>query len=183
MIKSYLFKQKTIHLIFALSSFFILSCDNNNPKLNENSDGTASKNVTKTIKEVIFVDNGAVVPNPTTRRMVLTLKDKANILLHYAEQNGDGMTQSDVPVGDDDLEEVRDDIDQIAEFAEEGLVIKPGKQPCVGMNSLHVSVIYNTGDTSHIAVSGNVRCDPTLYPSVWALDSVATELYRRRKAN
>jgi hypothetical protein len=163
----------------------ISSCININPKSDENSDNTekSEENGEKTISEVILIDNGAVVPKPSTRRISWVLKNSENILLNYTEQNGDNIksTKSDILISDDTRDEVRDEIDRIAEFAEDGLAIKPGKQPCSGMNSMNVAVIYNTGDTSRIAISGSVRCDPTLYPSVWALDSMATEMYRNSK--
>jgi hypothetical protein len=76
---------------------------------------------------------------------------------------------------------VRDEIDKIAELAEDGLDVKPGKQLCIGMNSLNVEVVFSTGDTSRFNVSGTARCDPSLYPSVWALDSMATVAYRSYK--
>lgn len=161
------------------------SCIDMNPKSDENNDNTEKSegNQTKAISEVILVDNGAVVPKPARRRISWVIKNSENILLQYSEQNGDDKisSQKDMTVSSDSRDEVRDEIDRIAEFAEDGLAIKPGKQPCVGMNSMNVEVIYNTGDTSRIAVSGSVRCDPSLYPSIWALDSMATEMFRNSK--
>jgi hypothetical protein len=165
--------------------FIISSCININPKSDENNNNTDSteQNMTKAISEVILVDNGAVVPKPSRRRISWILKSPENILLNYTEQNSDDTTtsQKNMAVSDDSRDEVHDEIDRIAELAEDGLAIKPGKQPCTGMNSMNVEVVYNTGDTSRIAISGSVRCDPSLYPSVWALDSMATEIYRNSK--
>lgn len=163
------------------------SCIDMNPKSDENNSNadTTGQNITKAISEVILVDNGAVVPKPARRRISWILKNSENILLNYIEQNSDDTTssQKDMPVSEDSRDEVHDEIDRIAELAEDGLAIKPGKQPCVGMNSMNVEVVYNTGDTSRIAILGSVRCDPSLYPSVWALDSMATEMYRNFKGN
>lgn len=169
-------------ILFALTS----SCGDFGPKSDENNDNTekTGENITKAISEVIFVDNGAVVPKPARRRISWVLKNSENILLNYTEQNSDAQTssQKDITVSDEARDEMRDEIDRIAEFAEDGLAIKPGKQPCVGMNSMNVEVVYNTGDTSRIAISGSVRCDPSLYPSIWALDSMATEMYHNFKS-
>jgi hypothetical protein len=175
---------------FGFSTLFILllmtvSCIDTNPKTDEHikTDESSGQNIVKTISEVILVDNGAVVPQPMTRRVSWALKNPETILLSYTEQNGDNLksTKSDIPVSGETHDEVREEIERIAELANDGIAIKPGKQPCVGMNSLNVAVIYNTGDTSRIAISGSVRCDPSLYPSVWALDSLGKELFSKSK--
>jgi hypothetical protein len=164
---------------------FINSCIDNNPQTQEDNryEDTHGQSLVKTISEVILVDNGAVVPKPMTRRVVWAFKNSENILLTYTEQNGGEMQmrRSDMTVSDETRDEVRDEIERVAEIVEDGLAIKPGKQPCVGMNSMNVAIVYNTGDTSRIAISGSVRCDPTLYPSIWALDSMATEMFRKSK--
>lgn len=164
--------------------FFASSCINFNTKSDENSSSEmVDKNTPKMVKEVILEDNGAIVPIPQRHRVVLKLKNSESILLSYAEQNGeiqDG-TQNDIAIDDNTRESMRDEIDKIIESAEDGIDVKVGKQPCVGMNSLNVSVVYNTGDTSRFAVTGSARCDPSLYPSVWAVDSMATEMYRAYK--
>ena len=162
------------------------ACIDINPKSNENdSREIVNKDMAKEVKEVIFEDNGAVVPMPRVRRMILRLKNAENMSLSYSEQNGDGSdgTQNDITINDNAREAMRDEIDKIVEFAEDGIDVKAGKLPCVGMNSLNIAVVYNTGDTSRFAVSGSARCDPSLYPSVWALDSMATEVFRVHKGN
>lgn len=178
-------KKHMIHPLYILLIFSIVSCIDRSSSSEEDTKDSESvgENMPKAISEVIFVDNGAVMTKPSTRRIKWTLKNAENILLSYTEQNGDDKngTHSDITVNDDTRDAVRDEIERIAEFAEDGLAIKPGKQPCAGMNSLQVSVVYNTGDTSRIAISGSVRCDPSLYPSVWALDSMATDIYRAHK--
>lgn len=164
---------------------FVSSCINFNTKSNEDGSNEAiDKNAPKTVKEVILEDNGAVVPTPQSHRVVLKLKNSESILLSYVEQNGESQdgTQNDIEIDGNTIESMRDEIDKIIESAEDGIDVKVGKQPCVGMNSLNVSVVYNTGDTSRFAVTGSARCDPSLYPSVWAVDSMATEMYRAYKS-
>ena len=169
----------TIALAFLL---LVSSCFNLGSKDTSNDDRkSVESETTKAIKEVILVDNGPVLPTPQVRRMVLTLKNWEDILLSYAEENSNNMSK-DITLNDSTREEVRDEIMKVAEFAEDGMDVKQGKLPCVGMNSMDVAVVYNTGDTSHFAVSGSARCDPSLYPSVWALDSLATETYKTYKS-
>lgn len=185
--KIQLFKMKLslcpiVFLILLTTS----ACIDINPKSNDNTGvETFDKNLPKEVKEVILEDNGAVVPMPRVRRMVLRLKNAENMSLSYSEQNGDGSdeTQNDVAINDNAREAMRDEIDKIVEFAEDRIDVKAGKLPCVGMNSLIIAVVYNTGDTSRFAVTGSARCDPSLYPSVWALDSMATEMFRLHKSN
>lgn len=179
-------KKRIFIPFFILWVVMTISCINIKPKSDENStdeNETTGHSKIKKIEEVILVDNGAVVPSPLTRRVTWRLKNDENILLHYTEQNGDDskLMQSDMTLTGDARDEMRDEIEKVAEFTDDALSIKQGKQPCVGMNSLQVSVIYSTGDTSRIAISGSVRCDPSLYPSVWALDSMATEMYKKNK--
>ena len=173
---------KTLFVAFMLMTASCIERGSNSEDDNHNDEPTSS-NGTKEISEVIFVDNGAVVPKPSVRHFKWTLKNAENILLSYTEQNDDAKnaSRSDITVSGESLEAVRDEIERVAEFAEDAVALKRGKQPCIGMKSLDVAVVYNTGDTSRIAISGSVRCDPTLYPSVWALDSMATEMYRNFK--
>ena len=181
--KTHLFKRNH-SFVFVLMLLINVSCIDLNPKSNETeSSETFDKNVPKAVKEVIFEDNGAVVPMPKLRRLIFRLKNRENILFSYSEQNGeqkDG-TKDDIAMSEDERDVMRDEIDKIVEFAEDGLDVKQGRLPCVGMNSLNVAVVYNTGDTSRFAVTGSARCDPTLYPSVWAVDSMATEMFRAYK--
>ena len=183
--KIQLFKIKiSLSPIVLLILLTTSACIDINPKSNENNNREiVNKDRAKEVKEVILEDNGAVVPMPRIRRMVLRLKNAENMSLSYSEQNGDGSdgTQNDVAINDNAREAMRDEIDKIIEFAEDGIDVKAGKLPCVGMNSFNIAVVYNTGDTSRFAVTGSARCDPSLYPSVWALDSMATEILRVQK--
>ena len=175
------FRQNTV---FILSLFLVSACIDRNTKQNENDrDTLTEKNIAKEVKAVILVDNGAGVAVPTTRRFVMTFKNSDNILFAYTEQTGTYISenQSNMLINAENNEAVRDEIDKIAELAEDGLDVKPGKQLCMGMNSLNVEVVFSTGDTSRFNVSGAARCDPSLYPSVWALDSMATVAYRSYK--
>ena len=184
--KSQFFNSKCTHTVLFMSLIFLItSCFDNNSKVKENEDRfTSEKNAKKAIREVILVDNGAVVPVPTVRRLVMTLKSLDNFLLSYSENTGSYVNenQSNMMVGDDNREAVRDEIEKIAELAEDGLDVNAGKLPCVGMKSLNVEVVYNTGDTSRFEVSGAARCDPSLYPSVWALDSIGMVVFKSYKS-
>lgn len=172
--------------LFIILMFMVSACSDMNSKPNEgdSSPSFGDKKPSKQIKEVILVDNGAVIPVPTIRRFVMTFKNSDNILFAYREQTGTYVSenQSNMLINAENHEAVRDEIDKIAELAEDGLDVNPGKLPCTGMNSLNIEVVYNTGDTSRFDVSGLARCDPSLYPSVWALDSMATMVYRTYKS-
>ena len=184
--KSMLFKSNFWPLaLLLLALFSTTSCIDNLAKAKESEGGfTSEKNAKKEIKEIILVDNGAVVPVPTIRRFVMTLKNLDNFLLSYSENTGTYINenQSNMMIGDDNREAVRDEIEKIAELAEDGLDVNAGKLPCVGMKSLNVEVVYNTGDTSRFEVSGAARCDPSLYPSVWALDSIGMVVFKSYKS-
>jgi hypothetical protein len=177
--------HRTHSLVFILMLLLNVSCIDLNPKSNSTETGEIfDKNVPKAVKEVILEDNGAVVPIPKLRRFVFRIKNREDILFSYSEQNGeqkDG-TKDDIAINKDEQEIIRDEIDKIIEFAEDGVDVKAGKLPCVGMNSLNIAVVYNTGDTSRFAITGSARCDPSLYPSVWAVDSMAMERFRIYKA-
>ena len=176
---------------FCLTTLLLLliysttSCIDNNAKVKENDGNFASdKNAKKSVKEVILVDNGAVVPVPTVRRLVMSFKNSDNILFTYIEKTGTYVSenQNNILIDKDNREVIRDEIERIAEMAEDGLDVNPGKQLCVGMNSLNVEVIFNTGDTSRFEVSGTARCDRTLCPSVWNLDSIAMVVFHNYKS-
>lgn len=148
---------------------------------NGSDEHTATENAEqKVIKEVILIDNGAVVPDPKIRRLVLALKNKDEIMLSYLEPD-ENSDNEDIIITNDSHDIIRDEIEKIADYAEDGMDVKAGKQPCVGMNSMDIAVVYSTGDTARFAVTGAARCDPTLYPSVWALDSMATQAFRTHK--
>lgn len=156
-----------------------------NTKAKENaSNFIADKNATKSVKEVILVDNGTVAPMPTVRRLVISFKNLDNILFSYTEKTGTYLreNQSNMLIDKDNRDALRDEIEKIAELAEDGLDVNPGKQLCVGMNSMNVEVVFNTGDTSRFEVSGTARCDPSLCPSVWALDSIAMVVFHNYKS-
>ena len=184
--KSMLFNPNYSHsTLFILLILITTSCFDINPKVNENEGNyTSEKNTKKEIKEVILVDNGAVVPVPTVRRLVMTLKNLDNFLLSYSENTGTYVSenQSNMMIDNDSREAIRDEIEKIAELAEDGLDVNAGKLPCVGMNSMNIEVVYNTGDTSRFEVSGSARCDPSLYPSVWALDSIGMVVFKTYKS-
>ena len=176
------FNQSILIVFFIL---LITSCFDINSKANENNSSFMyDKNAPKSVKEVIFVDNGAAVSVPTVRRLVMTLKNLDNILLSYTEKIGTYVreNQNNILIDKDNREAIRDEIERIAEMAEDGLDVNPGKQLCVGMNSLNVEVIFNTGDTSRFEVSGTARCDRTLCPSVWNLDSIAMVVFHNYKS-
>lgn len=185
--KSLLFNPKfRQNLFFVALSFMASACFDMNTKSNESDSSSlfSDKNTSKQIREVILVDNGTVIPVPTTRRFVMTFKNTDNILFAYTEQTGTYVSenQSNMLINAENRDAVRDEIEKIAELAEDGLDINPGPQPCVGMNSLNIEVVFSTGDTSRFDVSGAARCDPSLYPSVWALDSVAKVVYQTYKS-
>ena len=118
---------------------------------------------------------GAVVPMPNTRRVAFRLEDSTAVSMTYIEysaQKPDGQ-KTDLRLTTTQRDDVQYEMERVADFAADGMDVKPGKQPCVGVRSIDVAVVYSTGDTARFAVMGGARCDPTLYAPVWSLDSIA----------
>ena len=76
---------KLFFVAFMLMTASCIERGSNSEDDNHNDEPTSS-NGTKEISEVIFVDNGAVVPKPSVRHFKWTLKNAENILLSYTEQ-------------------------------------------------------------------------------------------------
>jgi hypothetical protein len=136
----------------------------------------------KTVRAVTYIDKGAVVPFPKMRQVTFTVEDSTNILLNYTEFKGDvDATGEKVNISDaTQREEVYDKILELAELPD-GIDIKPGKQTCVGSQGIDVSVIFNNGDTSRFSIMGGARCDKSLCPSFWHIDSLTNLLLADRK--
>ena len=175
------FFMKIKHLEYPLSISLILmlfsACG-----LNTSSDSAQTKAVpaTKTVRTVTYIDNGAVVPEPNKRQVTFTVEDSTKIALAYAEFRENMEPKGEkIPISD---AERRDEIyDSILELADlpDGIDIKPGKQPCVGSQGIDIAVFYSNGDTTRFSIMGGARCDKTLCPSFWVLDSLANLLINR----
>ncbi len=174
------FFMKIKHLEYPLSISLILglfaACG-----LSTASDSAQTKAVVaaKTVRTVSYVDNGAVVPKPNKRQVTFTVEDSTKIALMYAEfkENMESKGKK-VPISDAERrEQVYDTILELSDLPDD-VDIKPGKQPCVGGRGIDISVIYSNGDTTRFSIMGGARCDKTLCPSFWALDSLANLLIK-----
>ena len=173
--------MKLKHLKYPLSISLILvlwtACDFINPP---NTTQIKAMATPKTVRTVTYIDNGAVVPIPNKRQVTFTVEDSTKIALTYAElkenmeEKGEKITISDP----ERLENVYDNILEIADLPD-GIDVKPGKQPCVGSQGIDVSVFYSNGDTMRFSIMGGARCDKTLCPSFWTLDSLANLLIHK----
>jgi hypothetical protein len=174
------FFMKLKHLTHPLSISLILTvsaaCETQN---NASSETAQSKEAiaAKTIRAVTFLDNGAVVPLPNTREVTFLVEDSSKISLTYAQFRAHKDSSSKKIILSDPTrrEEIYDNILELAELPD-GVDIKPGKQACVGSRSIDISVIFNNGDTSRFSIMGGARCDKSLCPSFWAIDSLANVL-------
>lgn len=164
--------MKTHCIIAPLSIMVVLTaCDLD--KTASNADKNKD-NAPKTVREVRIFDNGAVVPMPDTRRLSFVLKDSTSVLLTYLSfrNGGKDSTKQEVILRDEASDAAQDFAENLSDIAD-GTEIKPGKFPCVGVSNLDVSVIFSTGDTTQFTISGSARCDRSLFPDVWSLDSLA----------
>jgi hypothetical protein len=174
------------HSIYPLSiSLFLMTwtaCNLQNTP--SSSQVTESKEAiaAKTVRSVTYLDKGAVVPFPQMRQVTFTVEDSTKIYLNYAEFKGEvDATGEKVTISDaNQREEVYDKILELAELPD-GIDIKPGKQTCVGSQGIDVSVIFNNGDTSRFSIMGGARCDKSLCPSFWHIDSLTTLLLADKK--
>ena len=111
--------------------------------------------------------------------MTFTVEDSTKIALTYAEfrenvePKGEKVSISDA----ERREQVYDSILELADMPDD-VDIKPGKQACVGGRGIDISVSYANGDTTRFSIMGGARCDKTLCPSFWALDSLANLLIK-----
>ena len=174
------FFMKIKHLEYPLSISLILmlfsGCG-----LNASSDSAQTKAMitSKTVRAVTYIDNGAVVPEPNKRQVTFTVEDSTKIALIYAEFKKNIEPKGEkIPISDAERrEQVYDNILELSDLPD-GIDIKPGKQPCVGSQGIDIAVFYANGDTTRFSIMGGARCDKTLCPSFWALDSLANLLIK-----
>lgn len=171
--------MKIKHLTYPLSIALVLTvltaCDTQN----STSETVQSKAAiaAKTIRSVTYFDNGAVVPFPNTRQITFWVEDSSKMSLNYAQFMGNKDSSSQkIPINDATRrEEIYDNLLELSEFPD-GIDIKPGKEACVGSRSIDISVIFGNGDTSRFSIMGGARCDKTLCPPFWAIDSLTNIL-------
>ncbi len=173
-------KHLTYPLSIALILTFVIACGNQ--KSAPETEQSTELPVEKTVRAISYFDNGAVVPFPDTRKVTFMVEDTSKIFLTYArfKANTDSTSQKLTLTDAAQLEALYDNISELSELPD-GVDIKPGKLPCVGSGAIDVSVIFTNGDTSRFSIMGGARCDPTLCPSFWAIDSFANLLITNKK--
>jgi hypothetical protein len=175
--------MKIKHLTYPLSIALILMLWTACETRSNTSETAQSKEAiaAKTIRAVTYIDNGAVVPFPDTRQVTFTIEDSTKIFMTYAQftANRDSTSEKITLSDAARREEVYDNILELGELPD-GIDVKPGKLPCVGSRSVDVSVIFNNGDTSRFSITGGARCDPSLCPPFWQIDSLAEVLIKSK---
>ena len=174
--------KKFIQLIpLSIFTIFALSCNDYVPAKNEEK-AKEIANFSKEIKEILYVDNGAVVPNPTIRRVSFLLKDSLNAIMSYVEYMKKDTIRSNISITDADrLEILRDNLTKLGD-TDDGVEFMPGKEPCVGVKGVDVALIYNSGDTARFKISSGARCDRAVIPEWKMLDSLAIVLFQEFRA-
>jgi hypothetical protein len=170
-----------LSILFLISVVLWGNCTFLNKEQNQDKNASLSALPIRLLKEIVLMDNGPVVPMPTIRRICFTVQDTTQIGIRYiqTEWNSSPSTAKNYEAIGETREDIWDEMEKVADLATDGIDIKPGKIPCLGMNSLDIMVIYNSGDTNRFAITGGARCDRALAPSVWKLDSMARLLEQR----
>ena len=160
----------------ATLSTLLTACDLN---INQSSEASKSKIGTtpKTIRTISYLDNGAVVPFPVKQRVTFLIEDSTKIDMVYAEmaENREPTAEKWAISDPTRRNDVYDNLLDLADFPD-GVDIKPGKQPCVGSQSIDIAITFTNGDTTNFSIMGGARCDKTLCAPFWTLDSLANLL-------
>ena len=134
---------------------------------------------TKEVKEVRYIDGGVVTRNPRIRNISIIINDSTNAQLsyqEYIENMGGDTTRGSVKVPTTRLDLLYENMVKLADIPD-GIEIMPGKVPCVGKRGIDVSVIFNTGDTSHFRINGGALCDSDVIPEWKLIDSLSFVIY------
>ena len=137
--------------------------------------------ISKGIREIRYIDGGAVVPNPMIRMVSINVKDSSNAIMSYMECMGSDTSKGDISISKERIEMLYDNMLKMVEIPD-GMEIIPGKVPCVGRKGIEVSMIFNTGDTSRFKINGGALCDKDVIPEWKQIDSLATVIYKEYKA-
>ncbi len=137
--------------------------------------------IAKGVREIRYVDGGAVVPNPMTRTVSINVKDSTNAILSYMECIGSDTSKGDIIISKERIEMLYDNMLKMVDIPD-GMEIVPGKVPCVGRKGIEVYMIFNTGDTSRFKINGGALCDRDVIPEWKEIDSLAMALYLEYKA-
>jgi hypothetical protein len=173
--------MKIKHVTYPLSIAVILTLSTACGTQNTPTETVQTKAViaAKTVRAVTYLDNGAVVPFPNRRQVTFMVEDSTKIYMTYAQFRAEKDSSSQkMPLANAArCEEIYDNLIALSELPD-GIDIKPGKQPCVGSRSIDISVIFANGDTSRFSIMGGARCDPSLCPPFWELDSLTNLLVK-----
>jgi hypothetical protein len=139
----------------------------------QNQVSNEPKNVFRRLKQVYYVDKGAVVPQPNVTLVNFILNDSLHGTLVYRLIQQRDTTLFKIPFDNSErIELVHDNFKTLSEI-EDGWVVKPGKDLCVGVQGVDVTMVFTTGDTTRFNINGSARCDRSLIPEWYNLDSLA----------
>ena len=170
-----------LKLLIPLSISMVLgACDFKTEKEKEAAN-VEKTDMAKGIREIKYIDGGAVVPNPMIRTVSINVKDSSNAIMSYMECMGTDTSKGDVTISKERIEILYDNMVKMVEIPD-GMEIIPGKVPCVGRKGIEVYMIFNTGDTSRFKINGGALCDRNVIPEWKEIDSLATAMYVEYKA-
>ncbi len=166
-------------ILNASCEYILKNPSKNTSQIRVNPAETSPKN--KVVTEVFYVDNGAIVPRPTISTVHFILKDSLNALFTFNAISFSDSVVNKMKISPDRIALLNEQIEALANV-EDGEELKQGKKPCVGMRSVDVNVVYNTGDTTRFRISGGARCDATILPAWHQMDSLAKILNQESTA-
>ena len=162
----------TYPLSILMSFMLLTACESENARAEAAI--AKEKLASKTIRQVMYIDNGAVVPMPNMQQITLNVEDTLKMQLMFWNMNGGvDTTKSSFTITDAQIrEELRDNLTELSDIPD-GSDIKQGKAPCVGANNIDIAMIFSSGDTSRFSILGAARCDKSLCQPFWSIDSIA----------
>ena len=132
-----------LFVVLLLVAGFLLSC-------NEHSDDSKDSS-TIPVSEVIFVDKGAVVPNPVSTAVTIT----PNSIEYVKSQSNTVIEEWSNPIEASDFDSVQEIIDVYDLFNGTDITLAEGQMPCAGWQGMTVTLVG--ADTSHtINIPGSV---------------------------
>ena len=165
-----------LKLLIPLSILMVLAaCDFKTEKEKEAA-LVEKTDIAKGVREIKYIDGGAVVPNPLTRIVSINVKDSSNATMSYMECMGSDTSKGDIIISKERIEMLYDNMLKMLDIPD-GMEIVPGKVPCIGKRGIEVYMIFNTGDTSRFKINGGALCDRDVIPEWKAIDSLATAMY------
>ena len=173
--------MNSLKLLIPLSILMVLAACEFKTEKEKQAALVEKTDIAKGIREIKYIDGGAVVPNPMIRIVSINVKDSSNAIMSFMECMGSDTSKADITISKEHLEMLYDNMLKMVDIPD-GMEIVPGKVPCVGKKGIEVYMIFNTGDTSRFKINGGALCDRDVIPEWKEIDSLATAMYVEYKA-